>query len=244
MSVLSPQVRQGRERDEQIRALAAQGPVSARQVAALFFPGRQGLPAARRRLHALADRGELQREHLPDVGWVYAMQRASLGRKARHGLQVSDLYVRLRRAGVLREWVREVPLPTGQADARSMLLLPGSQAPVEVWWEVERDRAFDRWDLYGADSGRAVCVWTTAPLAARARIPEGARAAVGSWAEDPAGIAARAIGSAAATPPRPALREALASASPPPPAPAAPTAPRPAGGSLVWRMPAPLSTGR
>lgn len=196
----------GRQRDARIIALAADSPVTARQVAALLFPSGCGLHLARRRLHALAERGEVLRHYFPDLGWVYATQRQQLGRKARHGVWLSELRVRLALSGALRQWEQEVVIDGGQADARTVLEGIG-----EVWWEIERDRRFDRWDLYG--HGRAVCIWTTDQRAGQP-IPAGSRAAVGGWSEDPIGIALRL--------PQPAaqevrtLRDELAAAAPSP----------------------------
>lgn len=226
---MSPQQRRGQERDEAIRALAAEGPVSARQVAAALFPGRDGLHAARRRLQVLSERGEVVRDRLADVGWVYGLQRGQLGRKTRHGLQVSELHLRLLRAGILREWAREVPLPTGQADARSVLAGVG-----EVWWEVERDRGFDRWDLYGPGTGRTLAIWTTDALAKRTHVPEGVRAVVGGWGEDPAAMVRRLPGVAQEAA-RPTLRAELAGVRREEPA-----REEKAAGALVWRLPPPM----
>ena len=176
-------------RREDIIDLATRLPITARQVAALFYPGqRDPLHSARVKLHALAARGELVREWLPDIGWVYGRRRDQLSRKVRHGLQVAELHVRLRRSGALRQWEEEVRIDDGQADARTVLRIDGTER--EVWWEVERDRPHDRWDLYRA---RVVCVWTTDALAARQRVPEGVRGAVGGWSEDPLAIARRAV---------------------------------------------------
>lgn len=172
----------GRKRDAEIVALAGRLPITARQAAALWFRVPSGLRLARRRLHALAERGELLREWAPEIGWVYATRRDALGRKLRHGVRLAALYVALRASGRLQEWEQEVTLPGGQADARTVLAGIG-----EVWWEVERDRAFDRWDLYRE---RAVCVWTTETLAGQ-KVPTGVRGAVGGWGEDPLAIARR-----------------------------------------------------
>lgn len=201
----------GARRDEAILDLAGRFPVSARQVAALLFRSPAGLRLARHRLQVLAARGDLRREYEGGVGWLYARRRDQLGRKRLHGHALADLYVRLSRSGALLAWQEEAPLPGGQADARTVLDCG------EVWWEVERDRPFDRWTLH---RGHALVVWTTERLAARCRYPDGVRGRAGHWGEDPLAVARRACAGPTEAPPTPTLRQELA------------------GARLVWRVPA------
>ena len=186
---MTPQ--EAHRRREAIIDLASRLPVTARQVAALFYAdGKRPLHSARVKLHSLSEvQHELVREWLPDVGWVYGRRRDQLARKARHGVQLAELHVRLRRAGVLRQWQEEVAVAGGQADARTTLHVDGAER--EVWWEVERDRAYDRWELWRGE--RVVCIWTTDLLASRQQVPADVHAAIGGWSEDPVAIARRAL---------------------------------------------------
>lgn len=218
-------------RDEEILALCGRFPVTPALVAETVFHGlKSGEALARRRLRALEARGDLHRVRT-EQGWVYGARPEQVGRKWRHGLQIAYLWLRLRRAGILREWAHEVTLAGGQADARTVLDVGGHT--LEAWWEIEMDRPFDRWDLYGPGTGRALCIWTTGPLARRTRAPEGVRIAAGSFSESPVTIAGRLASLPAPAPVR-RLADDLAAVVPEPPEP------------LQWRIPHPpdgLSTG-
>lgn len=148
------------------------------------------------------------------------MRRDALGRKARHGVQLSELHARLHAAGVLRHKEQEVAIGDGIADARTVI-----QGHGEVWWEIERARRFDRWDLYRRDAGRRLCAWTTDALSGQT-VPAGCCAAVGSWHEDPIAIVRRLPDAGREESPRPSLGSELSAG-----AAQAPTGP------LRWQLP-------